>query len=314
MVDSFCGESRYDERARRQPDFGKQTTNSAIRFMAQSKIRYLVFDTESVADGGLVSRVRFPNDQLQPAEAIAQYRSELLEKYQNEFIPYTYQIPVSVAIGKVTADFELVDVVVLDDPEFRPHVITEIFWRGWAKYNKPTLVSFNGRTFDIPLLELAAFRYGISVPDWFSFNEKAYDQRRNRYNHNSHLDLQELLTNFGASRLSGGLNLVANLLGKPGKMGIMGHMVQDLYNEGRLKEINDYCRCDVLDTYFAFLRSAVILGQITLPREKELVEQARHFLEDQSEKIPAYIEYLSQWGNWENPWEKIADPKQTAPT
>ena len=58
----------------------------------------------------------------------------------------------------------MLDLVALDEPQFRPHVITEHFWRGWESYQRPTLVSFNGRTFDIPLLELAAFRYGVSLP------------------------------------------------------------------------------------------------------------------------------------------------------
>src|SRR5438045_9495024 len=35
-------------------------------------------------------------------------------------------------------------------------------------------------------------------------------------------DLHDVLTNFGASRFNGGLNLVANLLGKPGKMDVQG--------------------------------------------------------------------------------------------
>lgn len=270
--------------------------------MAQQKVRYFVFDTESVADGDLVSRIRYPGQDLKPAEATAKYRADMFAKYDSDFIPYTYQMPISVAIGKVSADFELLEIVVLDDPQFRPHVITEHFWRGWLKYQKPTLVSFNGRTFDIPLLELAAFRFGISVPDWFSIGEKAYDQRRNRYNHNSHLDLQELFTNFGATRLSGGLNLFANLLGKPGKMNIVGHMVQELYEQGELRKINDYCRCDVLDTYFVFLRSAVMLGQITIEREQQLVQLTRQYLEAQAEQVPAYVEYLSAWGEWDNPW------------
>ena len=95
------------------------------------------------------------------------YRAELMEKFESDFIPYTFQVPISVAVGKVAADFRLVDVVVLDEPQFRPHVITENFWRGWEKYHRPTLVSFNGRGFDLPLLELAAFRYGLSLPGWF---------------------------------------------------------------------------------------------------------------------------------------------------
>jgi len=277
--------------------------------MAKKKqVRYLVFDTESVADGQLVADVRYPGEDLEPVAAIDRYRAELLEKYESEFIPYTFQIPVSVAIGKVSAEYELMEIVTLDDPEYRPHVITENFWRGWSAYGKPTLVTFNGRSFDIPLLELAAFRYGISVPDWFNTQLKSWDQYRNRYNQNAHLDLQELLTNFGASRMNGGLNLIANLLGKPGKMGVAGHMVQDLFNQGKLDVINDYCRCDVLDTYFVFLRSSVIQGQITLDQEQALVGKARTWLEAQAADRPAYGDYLEQWGEWINPWQVVEEP------
>ena len=66
------------------------------------------------------------------------------------------------------------------------------------------------------------FAYGISVPGWFDVQSKGYQQRRNRYNTESHLDLHDLLTNFGATRFNGGLNLAANLLGKPGKMDVQG--------------------------------------------------------------------------------------------
>ncbi len=207
---------------------------------------------------GASSAIR--GEAIEPAEAVRRYRAELMEKYESDFIPYTFQVPISVAVAKVTADFRLLDVVVLDEPEFRPHVITEKFWRGWEAYRRPTLVSFNGRGFDIPLLELAAFRFGLSVPGWFNTAGKSFEQPRSRYNVQAHLDLCELLTNFGSTRFNGGLNLAANLLGKPGKMDVQGDMVQDMYDAGRLAEINDYCRCDVLDTYFVFLRTRVLVG------------------------------------------------------
>jgi predicted PolB exonuclease-like 3'-5' exonuclease len=272
--------------------------------VAAPPIHYLVFDIETVADGTLVSQLKYPGEDLSPEEAIARFRAELMEKYDSDFIPYTYQIPVSVAIAKLYGDLRLADLVVLDEPEFRPHVITDHFWRGWQGYKHPTLVTFNGRSFDMPLLELAAFRYGISVPTWFDLKARAYEQPRNRYNTGSHLDLHDLLTNFGAARFSGGLNLAANLLGKPGKMDVQGHMVQDLYNEGRLQEINDYCRCDVLDTYFVFLRAMVMLGKLKLEGEQSLIAEARQWLEERRHQIDAFSTYLEQWGDWQNPWTK----------
>ena len=100
--------------------------------MGKRTVRYLVFDIESIADGALVSKMRYPDQDLEPEDAIESYRQELLEKYDSDFIPYTYQVPVSVAVGKVTADFRLIELVVLDAPHFRPHAITQDFWRGWA--------------------------------------------------------------------------------------------------------------------------------------------------------------------------------------
>lgn len=265
-------------------------------------IRYLVFDVETVADAPLVAKLRYPGQALEPAEAVRRYRAELMEKYENDFIPYTFQLPVSVTVGKVSGDFRLIDVVVLDEPQFRAHVMAEHFWRGWEKYNRPTLVSFNGRGFDVPLLELTAFRYGISIPGWFQPG-KGSDQPRSRYNITSHIDLCELLTNFGCTRFVGGLNLAANLLGKPGKMDVQGDMVQDMYNAGRLAEINDYCRCDVLDTYFVFLRTRVLLGQLTLESEQKILGETKTWLEQKADQVPAFRRYLDRWGDWMNPWK-----------
>jgi len=275
--------------------------------MPNTAVRYLVFDIESVADGQLVSRLRYPGESLEPGEAVRRYRGELMEKYESDFIPYTFQVPVSVAVAKVGSDLRIIDLVVLDEPEFRPHVIAENFWRGWETYRRPTLVSFNGRGFDIPLLELAAFRYGLNLAGWFDQSARIYDQPRNRYNLRAHLDLCEQLTNFGTTRFTGGLNLAANLLGKPGKMDVHGDMVQDLYDAGRLAEINDYCRCDVLDTYFVFLRTLVLTGHVSLETEQAIIVATKTWLEHQADQVSAYRLYLEHWGDWPNPWQAGAN-------
>ncbi len=271
--------------------------------VADPAVRYFVFDVESVADGALISKLRYGDDRPEADVAIERYRSELIEKYETDFIPYTYQIPVSVAVAKVAADFRLIDLVVLDEPNYRPHVITRDFWKGWEAYRRPTLVTFNGRSFDVPLLELASFRFGISVPGWFNVHAKSYEQPRNRYNIDAHFDIHDLLTNFGASRFTGGLNLAANILGKPGKMNVQGDMVQDLYTQGRIGEINEYCRCDVLDTYFSFLRCQVLIGHLTLDQEHELVLHTKQWITERAEPESAYELYLKNWGDWRNPWD-----------
>jgi predicted PolB exonuclease-like 3'-5' exonuclease len=267
----------------------------------KTQVAYFIFDIETIADGDLVSKIRYPNDELSPAEALARYRAQLLAETGKDVLPVTFMLPISVAIAKVDAEYKLHDVVVLDSPKYRPHVIARHFWQGWHAYDRPTLVSFNGRGYDLPVLELAAYRYGYAVPGWFNVEARTYEQARNRYNVHSHLDLLDLMSNFGASRISGGLNLLANLIGKPGKTGVDGSQVQGLYEAGEVGAINDYCRCDVLDTYFVFLRTRVLLGKLTMDDEHRIVSEAKIWLEAQSENIPVYKNYLSHWGDWQPP-------------
>lgn len=264
------------------------------------KVSHLIFDVESVADGDLISKVRYPGANLSPEEAIATYQDELTEQRGTTFIPHTFQIPVAVVVAKVAADFSLIDVVSLDEPEFRSHVITENFWRGWDLYKKPQWVTFNGRSFDMPLMELAAYRYGISLKNWFKSD--GYRTPRNRYNIDAHLDLQDVLTNFGATRCNGGLNLVAQLLGKPGKIDLTGDQVQEQHDAGNKVAISDYCRCDVLDTYFVFLRAQVLMGNLVIETENELVDTAKKWIESQADGNEAYQVYLNGWNGWQNPW------------
>lgn len=263
--------------------------------LANEDIRYLLFDIESVADPDLVAAVRHPDGDVEPDEAVRLYRAELLEKKGSDFIPYTFQFPVSLALAKVRDDFSLSGLGVLKFEDAGPGQITKKFWEGWLYYRRPTLVTFNGRGFDVPLLEQMALRYAISIPEWFAFGAKTYDQPRNRYNIGAHLDLCDMLTNFGAAHYSGGLNLAAKATRHPGKIGKCGDMVQDLFNEKRFKEIHDYCRCDVLDTYFLFLRLMTLTGRISRNEERDLTERTIHWLENESASIAVYREYLDAW-------------------
>lgn len=265
------------------------------------QVSHLVFDCESIADGALIAKVRYPGENLSAEQAVARYQAELLETKGSTFIPHTFQIPIAVVIAKVTKDYRLLDIVSLDEPQFRSHVITAHFWKGWEVYKRPQWVTFNGRTFDLPLMELAAYRYGISIKAWFK--NDGYRSPRNRYSVDSHLDLQDLLTNFSATRFNGGLNLATKMLGKPGKMDVTGDQVQQQYDDGDLIGISDYCRCDVLDTYFVFLRSMVLTGQLTLEQEVEIIAETKRWIQDRAEACDAYATYLDAWQDWTDPWE-----------
>lgn len=260
-----------------------------------SDVQYLIFDVEAVGDGDLIQRVRYPDLPLTPTEAIARYQADLVEQTGRDVLPPTFVVPVSIAVAKISGDFRLLNLTVLDAPHFRPEHIIRRFWQGWLHYDRPTLVTFNGRGYDVPVLEFGAFRYGISLPAWFNVESRSFEQSRNRYNIDRHIDLQDFFSNFSAVRVHGGLNMLSNLIYKPGKSGIDGSQVQGLYFNGEVQKINDYCRCDVLDTYFVFLRSRVLIGRLTLEQESVLVDDVRQMLEAEASEQPAYQHYLEFW-------------------
>jgi len=261
--------------------------------------RYLVFDVESVPDATLIKKVKYPNQDISSQEAVQQFQEEILSKTngQSSFIPVTFQYPISICLAKVRDDFSLFDLVSLDEPSFRTSEMVKIFWQGIENlYPKASLVTFNGRGFDFPLLELMAYRYGYKAKNHFK------DKFGGRYRFGvRHLDLQDWISNYSAIKVTGGLNLLAKIIGKPGKMNTKGDQVYDLFLQNKLKEINDYCYHDVLDTYFVFLRTRVMLGELTLDREQELLLETKKFITGKQSEIPALQEYLKNWGDW-TPW------------
>lgn len=262
-------------------------------------VKYLVFDVESVPDARLIKKVKYPEESIDEAGAVRKFQEEILEGSSGitDFIPVTFQYPIAVCIAKVAEDFSLLDIISLDKPAYRPQEIVRLFWHGVENlYNHSSLVTFNGRGFDIPLLELMAFRYGYQVKRHF----KDKWAGRNRYS-TKHIDLQDYLSNYNAIRMNGGLNLLAKVLGKPGKMSTKGDQVYEIFLQGNIQDINNYCIHDVLDTYFIFLRTRVLQGDITIEKEQDIVEKAKFFVYNNMERIPAFQEYFDNWGGWE-PW------------
>jgi len=263
-------------------------TRRAARDTTAPPTAFLILDTESIPDGHLIGKVKYPGENVSAEEAVQRAQVEAREQSQNgsDFLPVTFQYPVSICVLRVAKDFTIQALSALDAPEYRPEQMVRDFWRGVTHY-KAKLVTFNGRGFDLPLLELAAFRFGCSARDHF-YNS------RNRYTGN-HIDLFDWMSNYGACRLTGGLNLLAKLVGKPGKMAIAGDQVYAMHKAGQLREINDYCMFDTLDTYFVFLRTRVMVGELTPELEKVLIHRARSWIAGKAEENPALRQYLDNW-------------------
>jgi predicted PolB exonuclease-like 3'-5' exonuclease len=155
-----------------------------LRVVAATQVEpaFLILDTESVPDGRLLAAVKYPEENLTPAEAVhrAQEEARAQSYAGSDFLPVTFQYPIAVCVIRVANDYTLQNINRLGEPHFEPRQMVEQFWRGLAKVkekykDRVKLVSFNGRGFDLPLLELSAFRYGCCAGDYFL-------NSRNRYN------------------------------------------------------------------------------------------------------------------------------------
>jgi predicted PolB exonuclease-like 3'-5' exonuclease len=119
--------------------------------------------------------------------------------------------------------------------------------------NPATLVTWNGRTFDLPVLSARALHLGVPW-GWY------YDERNIRYRYSSdgHDDLMDFLSDFGAARPMK-LGDVARLIGLPGKTDMDGSKVEGIAAEGKSSanegKIAAYCLQDAVQTALVFLRT-----------------------------------------------------------
>ena len=119
----------------------------------------------------------------------------------------------------------------------------------------PRFVTFNGSGFDLPVLRYRAMVHGVSAPGMHS---RAY---YHRYTDDC-VDLCDVLSSFSY----GGkvkLDEVSRIVGLPGKPGgVDGSQVEAYFEAGRIQDIADYCRSDVINTYRLWLRYELFRGRL----------------------------------------------------
>jgi predicted PolB exonuclease-like 3'-5' exonuclease len=121
---------------------------------------------------------------------------------------------------------------------------------------RPHLVTWNGRSFDLPVLALRALRHGLSF-GWY-YRGQGY---RYRYSEEGHLDLCDVLSDHGAAKMTS-LDGAARVIGLPGKDGVDGSQVEGLFLGGQIESLRHYCLSDVAQTAFLFLRYRLVAGEI----------------------------------------------------
>ena len=228
------------------------------------KRRFLTLDLETVPDEALVSAV-----DGQPSRPYAEQLGRIVAERRarsggrSDFLPLPYHRPVAgCALEAVEEDGRLsvTDVHCWTD-RGRGEGEAAFLRRTWQLIAGRSLVTFRGRGFDVPVLELRSLKLGIPAARWFGTRRE------------EHVDVLDLLTGAGAAA-SAPLDLYAKLLGLPGKEGVAGKDVQALYADGALDRIAAYCMTDVVQTYLLFMRWRLLDGSLTEPGYADSARQA----------------------------------------
>jgi len=122
--------------------------------------------------------------------------------------------------------------------------------------HRPVLVTYNGRTFDMPVMVLRSLRFGVPMPWYYQDRSLRY-----RYSEHGHIDLCDWLAEHGAAR-SSSLDALSRLIGLPGKVGVDGSHIEGMFNAGLITRIQNYCLSDVVQTAMLFLRFRLLQGVI----------------------------------------------------
>lgn len=250
-----------------------------------------VFDIETIPDYESGRKIH-ALDGLTDSETVSAMTALQKEKNGSEFLPLHLQKVA--AISAVFRQKDKIRVWSLGDETSDEKDILQRFFHGIEKYT-PTLVSWNGSTFDLPVLHYRALLHGITASRYWEAGQNDPNFRWNNYlsrYHYRHLDLMDVLAAYNP-RANAPLDDLAVMLGFPGKMGMKGNKVWDYYQKKELSAIRNYCETDVLNTYLIYLRFEKMRGHLSEDNYIHECSLLREYLE--TEQKPHFNDFLNLW-------------------
>ncbi len=253
----------------------------------------LVFDIETVPD--VESGKRLYNlDSLSDKEAaeVMFTRRRQETDGNSDFIRHHLQKIVAISVVLSTSDN--LNVWTLGNSDSSEKEILQRFFEGIEKYT-PTLVSWNGSGFDLPVIHYRSLLHGVQAQRYWETGKDDQGFRWNNYLsrfHERHTDLMDVIAGY-QYRCVAPLTEIASMLGCPGKMGMSGDKVWDAYLNGEIDLIRNYCESDVLNTYLVYIRYELIRGHFTQNAYDNECERVQRMLK--GENKTHLTEFLQAW-------------------
>lgn len=252
----------------------------------------LVFDIETIPDVASGRRL-YDLDGLNDADtAKVMFHKRREETGESEFLRHHLHRVVAISVA-LRRDDQL-RVWSLGDAKADEAELIRRFFEGIERYT-PTLVTWNGGGFDLPVLHYRALLHGIAAPRYWDTGENDRDFKWNNYLsrfHSRHTDLMDVLAGY-QPRAGARLDEIAQLLGLPGKLGMHGSEVWGQYQAGKIDAIRDYCETDVLNTYLVYLRFELIRGNLDQKQWEQETQRVRDVLK--SEDKAHFQAFLQAW-------------------
>lgn len=253
----------------------------------------LVFDIETIPDVEGGRRLNDLSDDIADEDVARVMSTKRREKTGgSEFLPCHQQK--IVAISAVRRSRDEFKVATFGEADSSEADIIRSFYKVIEKYT-PTLVSWNGSGFDLPVLHYRSLINGVDASRYWDMGEDDRDMKWDNYiqrYHWRHTDLMDVLAGFNP-RSAAPLDEIATMLGFPGKLGMDGSKVWDTWLEGGINDIREYCETDVLNTWLVYLAFEKMRGRLSDTEYNAEIKLVRNTLTEQGK--PHLNQFLAAW-------------------
>lgn len=253
--------------------------------------KILVFDIETIPDIDGLRKIYDLDSNAKDEEVFSLALRVRREQSLSDFFPPYLQkiVAISLLYRQEESDLHIGTIGHISDEE--PILLSKFFKK--INESAPILVSWNGNSFDLPVLQHRGLIHGTSAFGYWNVEGEAkWQNYLNRYQLR-HMDLMDILSRYQLSTRAP-LSDMAKLCGFPGKLDMDGGDVWKTFQQEKgLQKIRCYCETDVLNTYLLFVRFQLFRGLLTQESYNDEIQLVQSWLRKQDNIH--WQQFLEKW-------------------